>query len=277
MKRLIRLPLFALTLLLGFIPTARALSEAEAEAGRNLLKRYADVVVGVEMVVTLKGMQGDKPLPPREQKREVNGTFVNASGLTVLSLGSVDPRVGIPPAMLAQIRLDEPEFKEVKLRLADGTEIPARVVLKDADLDLAFIAPESPLAQPVPYVDLSVSAEAVILGTYYDIARGSKLAQRVPAVRVVNVTGIIERPRRYLLMNDYSPGCPVFDAQGRPLGIALRHIAGAQSAGFIVLPVADVAEIATQAAAIKIEPVAPVAEPAVDATQVEPVTPPTGG
>src|SRR6188768_2213031 len=112
MKCFLRLPLFVLTFLLALSPAARALTEAEAEAGRTLLKRYADVVVGVEMVVMLKGMQGDKPLPPREQKREVNGTFVNANGLTVLSLGSVDPRVGLPPAMLAQIRLDEPEFKE---------------------------------------------------------------------------------------------------------------------------------------------------------------------
>src|SRR5688572_22273225 len=161
MKRLLPLSSFVLISFLALSPAARALTEAEAEAGRTLLKRYADVVVGVEMVVTLKGMQGDKPLPPREQKREINGTFVNANGLTVLSLGSVDPRVGIPPAMLNQIRLDEPEFKEVKLRLADGTEIPARVVLKDADLDLAFVAPETPLAQPVPHVDLAAPAEAV--------------------------------------------------------------------------------------------------------------------
>lgn len=265
MKRFLRLPLFAMTLVLALSPIAQALTEAEADAGRLLLKRYADVVVGVEMVVTLKGMQGDKPLPPREQKREVNGTFLNEKGLAVLSLATVDPRVGIPPAMLAQIRLDEPEFKEVKLRLADGTEIPARVVLKDADLDLAFVAPETPLAQPVPHLDLAASAEAVILGTYYDIARGSKLAQRVPVVRVVNVTGIIEKPRRYLLMNEYSPGCPVFDPQGRVLGVSVRHIAGAQSAGMIVLPIADIAEIAAQAAAIKLESVAPATEPAATA------------
>ena len=35
------------------------------------------------------------------------------------------------------------EFKEVKLRLANGKEVPARFVLKDADLDLAFMAPET--------------------------------------------------------------------------------------------------------------------------------------
>lgn len=253
MKSPVRLLSVGLALLLA-APAGRALTDAEAAAGRALLKRYADVIVGVELVVSMKGMQGDRPIPAREQKREINGTFVNAAGLTVLSLASIDPRIGLPANLQNQVRFDEPEFKEVKLRLADGTEMPARVVLKDADLDLAFIAPETAPAEPVPFVDLAVPAEPEILGTYYDIARGSKLAQRVPAVRAVNVIGVIEKPRRYILTSDYSPGCPVFDAQGKVLGIALRHVSGSQSAGLILLPAEDVAEIATQAAAIKVEP-----------------------
>lgn len=227
-----------------------AVSDAEATAGRALVKRYAGAIVGVEMVVTLKGMQGDRPIPPREQKREINGTMVSAQGLTVLSLASIDPRGTIPPAMMAQIRFDEPEFKEVKLRLTDGTEIPARVVLKDADLDLAFIAPvpESVPAGPLPFVDLANHAEAIVLGTYYDVARAPKLQQRVPAVRVIYLTGMIEKPRRFLLASDYSAGCPTFAADGKVLGIALRHVAGGQTSGSIILPAEDVAEIAKEAA-----------------------------
>jgi len=66
---------------------------------------------------------------------------------------------------------------------------------------------------------------------------------------------MIEKPRRFILATDYSPGCPVFDAKGKVLGITVRHVAGGQSAGLIILPAADVADIANQAAAIKIEPV----------------------
>ena len=33
----------------------------------------------------------------------------------------------------------------MKYRLTDGTEVPARLVLKDEDLDLAFLAPLKPL------------------------------------------------------------------------------------------------------------------------------------
>lgn len=270
MKSVIRfLPviLFALALL---AKSAFALPPAEVKAGRALLKRYADVIVSVEMVVTMKGMQGDRPIPAREQKREVNGTFVSATGLTVLSLGSIDPRGGIPAMMMGQqIRYDEPEFKEVKLRLANGTELPARVVLKDADLDLAFIAPETVPEKALPFVNLASAAKAEILATYFDISRGSKQAQRVPLVRVVNVTGMISKPRKFLLATDYSMSCPVFDAEGNVLGLTVRHVAGGQSAGLIILPAADVADIAKQAAVIKIEPV----EPSVKAATEEPAAP----
>ena len=37
--------------------------------------------------------------------------------------------------------------QEVKYRLTDGTEVPARIVLKDEDLDLAFLAPLKPLTR----------------------------------------------------------------------------------------------------------------------------------
>ena len=74
MKRLC-LTLATATLLLTAGPGwARAASEADAAAGRALVKRYADAVVSVELVVTLKVKMGDREAPPREQRIEVNGT-----------------------------------------------------------------------------------------------------------------------------------------------------------------------------------------------------------
>src|SRR5260221_2106726 len=76
----------------GTVPL-RAVPETEAAAGRALVKRYADAVVGVELVVTLKVKMGDREQPPREQRVDVNGTMVSASGLTVASLAQADPQV----------------------------------------------------------------------------------------------------------------------------------------------------------------------------------------
>ncbi|WP_442887409.1 S1 family peptidase [Congregicoccus parvus] len=229
--------------------SAATLSAEAAEQGRAVLARHADAIIGVEVVVTLRGNVGGRPVPEQENKVEANGTVLSPDGLTVLSLGAIDPRVRInrPDA-----RLEEPEFKEVKLQLADGTEFPARVVFKDEDLDLAFVAPSAPSngAQlPVfAAVDLAQDVQAQILGNYFEVARASKSVQRTPAVRVVNVIGIVPGPREFLLATTYAMGCPVFDGEGRVLGIGLRHVVDGRQVGNAIVPAVDIAEVAEQAA-----------------------------
>src|SRR5690606_38187479 len=155
-------------------PLAHAVPEADAAAGRAVLQRYADAIVGVELVVTLKLKQGDREAPPREQRIEVNGTVISASGLTVTSLAAVDPQSTIEamrgPGPYRNVEVLDSDFKEVKLRLANGEEVPARFVLKDSDLDLAFMAPEAGaegVAREFTHVKLDEAAEGRVLGTYY--------------------------------------------------------------------------------------------------------------
>ena len=257
---------FTLLALLSAPVGLHALPESEAKAGRDLVARCANSIMGVEMVVTLKMTMGDRAMPPREIKIDVNGTVLNAAGLTVTSLAAIDPRSQFEamrstmgPAG-ARMEVSESDFKEVKLRLADGSEVPARVVLKDGDLDLAFIAPEpDPSADKHEFmpVKLAEPADGTVLSTYFIIARVSKALQRVPVVRPTLIVGIVEKPRRLYLMTDQQLGCPVFDLQGRVLGISVHHLSSGRSNGIVVLPAADVAEIAQQAAAEAAKPPAP--------------------
>jgi S1-C subfamily serine protease len=270
MKSLRVLALALSTSLLLAAPAAlRAVTDAEATAGRALLKRYADTVVSVEMVVTIKITMGDRAMPPRENKVEVNGTVIAPSGLTVTALSSIDPR-GSFDAMRAmqsqKMELGETEYKEVKLRLANGSEVPAVVVLKDADLDLAFIAPLTDAAAPArefPAVKLAEAAKGEVLGNYFLVSRASKNLQRTPLVRLSAVAGIVEKPRLRFMLTEQGIGSPIFDASGRVLGVTTQHLTNGRPSGLVVLPAADIAEIAAQAAAIKPESVnVPAAEPA---------------
>jgi hypothetical protein len=219
-----------------------------------LVKRYADAVVGIELVVTLKIKMGDREMPPREQRIEVNGTVISADGLTVTSLADVDPQATLD-AMRAGAgggrgaEIVGSDFKEVKLRLADGKEVPARFVLKDADLDLAFMAPATEAAgKTYPFVNLAESAEAGVLDECYYVARASKALQRVPLVRRTEVVGVVDKPRRLYLMTDQAPGTPLFRADGKVLGMTVQHFAAGRRTGLVVLPAADIAEMAKQAA-----------------------------
>jgi S1-C subfamily serine protease len=256
--------LFAVAaIVLATDPTSLAAATvAQATAGRALVKRYADAIVSVELVVTLKVKMGDREAPPREQRIEVNGTVISPTGLTVTTLGQVDPqatlealRAGSGGGGRGGAQIVGSDFKEVKLRLANGTEVPARFVLKDADLDLAFMAPvASPenAARQFPFVKLDETAEGVLLGDYFYVGRAAKIQQRVPLVRTTEIIGVVEKPRRFYVLTDQLAqwmGTPVFNPEGRVLGITLQQFANGQRSGLIVLPAEDIAEMAKQAAA----------------------------
>lgn len=260
-----RSSLFAATALSAVslcVPSLHAVPEADAAAGRELVKRYADAVVSVELVVTIKVKVGGAERPPQEQRIEVNGSVISPSGLTVTSLAEVDPQTAFD-AIRAQAggrgpELVGAEFKEVKLRLADGREMPARFVLKDADLDLAFMAPDVAADAPKPefksYLKLDEATDGVLLGNYFYVARERKVLQRVPVIRTSEVAGIVEKPRRFYLMTAQAMGTPMFDVKGRLLGLSVQNFANGRSTGLVVLPAADIAEIAKQAAAIQAQP-----------------------
>lgn len=263
------LPLLFALLSLAPASSLHAAALPEAAAGRALVKNHADAIIGIELVATVKIKQGDREMPPREQRIEVNGTVISASGLTVTSLAAVDPQSTIEAMRAAapagfRGELVGVDFKEVKLRLANGTEVPARFVLKDADLDLAFMAPvaDAPAAQSeFAHVKLGNAVEGEVLNRYFYVSRAIKSLQRTPLVRATEVTGIVEKPRRFYLMTDSSLGTPVLDVEGRLLGITVQHFANGRPAGLVALPAADVAEIAKQAAEAQAKPPEPAPTP----------------
>ncbi len=256
MKRILSL-FAALALIMGAaVPRAGGAGAAE---GRAVAQRHAGAVVSVELVVTLKLKMGDREAPPQERQVAVNGTMISPAGLTVTSLAVVDPQQTYEAmgGQNSRVQLVGADFKEVKLRLADGTELPARFVLKDADLDLAFMAPEvaeGTASRTFEYVNLAEAAEGVVLGDYFSVSRAAKALQRVPLVRPTQIMGVIEKPRRLYLLTETSVGTPVFDPQGAVLGLSLQHFSNKRPTGLVVLPAADVAEMAQQAEAAMAKP-----------------------
>jgi S1-C subfamily serine protease len=231
-----------------------AATEAEAALGREIVKKNADSIVAVELVVNSgSGRGGGGRGGSGEQKVEVNATVISPTGLTVTSLAAIDPRVGRGRGSSDN---SDSEFKEVKLRLADNTEIPAMVVLKDAELDLAFIAPIAGTgpAKTYPYLNLEDAGKAEVLGTYFDMTRLPKNMQRTPVIQVVSVLAMIEKPRKLILTTDQTLGCPVFDMKGKPLGIALAYLSNNTAIQIVVVPAEDIIDMAKQAAAVKTVP-----------------------
>lgn len=224
------LKLITITLLLA--ATVRA--DETADAGRRILAKNQDAVITLKAVVKVTGSAGGNSIPQQEQRIEITGTVVDPSGLTVTSYTLVNP-ASIAKAqikrMLAQrgggpsdVDINS-EVSSAKLILADGTEIPAEVVLRDEDLDLAFFRPIAKPANPLTAVALTPAGTPQMLDQVFMLNRLSNIAKRTVAVTYGRIDAVIQKPRLFYSVGAAvtgSPlGGPVFTPDGNLVGITL--------------------------------------------------------
>ena len=138
------------------------------------------------------------------------------------------------------------EPSELRYRLADGREVPVRVVLRDKELDLAFLRPMEKPAAPMPAID---TAAAKVRAVVISVQRLPEVAGWQSTAMFFSVQAVVEKPRTFYFLTGGTAGSPVFDTRGRFVGIVLRlkNEADAANAPFIVLPASDIREVAKQA------------------------------
>jgi S1-C subfamily serine protease len=252
---------FALVLALaGLVGPARA--DELAEKGRAIFKQHQHAVVTVQVVLKISYSGGPKP---SENRQEITGTVVDPSGLTVLALSACDPSEMYQRMMAeqgSQYKL-ETEVTDLRLLLDDGTELPAEIVLRDKDLDLAFIRPKTKPANPMAAIDLGKSASAQVLDQVITLNRLGKAAGRAYAVSVERINAVVQKPRLFYIpdsnMSSTTLGSPAFTPDGNILGVfVMRSVSGSgggmnmfnfrpEGLTSIILPASDVLKAAKQA------------------------------
>jgi hypothetical protein len=163
-----------------------------------------------------------------ESKAEAFGTIVDSSGIVVLSLARADPgSAGMWDAGSDQ------KIKDIKIMMADGTEIPAEILLRDVDLDLLFIRPVDKKGGPFPAVRLSDSSTPEILDEILIISRLGETAGYVPLAALSRIHAIIKKPRTLYvsdIINVFSGlGTPAFTLDGKVVGILLVRVAKSEN------------------------------------------------
>ena len=248
----------ALTLL-----SATCRADELAAKGRDIFKKNQHAVVTVQVVVKNSG--GGRSSASSESKQDLTGTVIDPSGLTVLALSSVD-RSELYHRLSEEYK-GETQVDDVKLLLDDGTEIPSEIVLRDKDLDLAFIRPKTKPAAPMAAVNLSNSSPVEVLEPVLALNRLNRAAERIGAV--------IQKPRTFYIP-DTSPssatlGSPCFALNGDIVGLfVMRAVNAGESSGHnlseyvtvILIPAEDILKGAKQAPEAKNEPEKPAAKPA---------------
>ncbi len=235
------------------------------DVGRSLAARYADAVVPVMAVLKIE-IPGEESRS-QEQTVETYGTVVATNGLTVLSALSLNPLAGVSAMEMniggrASSVTPRSSVSQIRVRMHDGAEVPMRQVLRDEDLDLAFLAPDPAGGRPAPAFPTTVPfdrpASAKAMDEVLGLGRAGKLFNWAPAVGVSRIIARVEKPRIvYLFSAGFvgGVGTPVFTADGVPLGVvAMRRQPGGgrgtlMQQAAVIVPAEDVADLIRQAIA----------------------------
>jgi len=260
-------------LVLGLAGAGRA--DEVSEKGREVFKKYQRTVVTVQLVQKVSYSSGGRSGESQEAKTDVTGAVIDPSGLTVLALSMVDP-AETGRRIYGDRYKAEIEISDVKILLEDGAEIAAEIVLRDKDLDLAFIRPKAKLTTPMAAIDLTKSAPAQVLDTVISLNRLGRAASRAYSASIERISAVVQRPRTFYIpdstMTATSSGSPAFALDGNIVGIfVMRTISSAGAAAsrgdnstYIILPAEDVLKAAKQAPEAKGD------EPKKEAAKAEP-------
>ncbi len=239
----------AFVAVLALVATTVAGADEDSASARAILEQQKAAVVTVQMVVKITWSMGGNS-NQNESKVEATGTVIGADGLTVLALSSTDPS-SISKTMGSDFKMDA-ELSDIKLLLQDDTEVPAEVVIRDVELDLAFVRPLTKPEAPMAFIDLNNNSEVQLLDRVLTLNRLGRVANRVYSASFEYIDAVVEKPRRYYIPgNDptsTSAGCPSFSLDGKIVGVfVLRAIsAEAGNAGRrdnvmpIILPAVDI-------------------------------------
>lgn len=262
---------------LAVMTCAAAWAGEDEDKARGILEAQQKAVVTVQLVVKEKMSGMGFGAQDNESKVEITGTTIDADGLTVVALSDTDRM-----AMMSNFMPDDMEghFKvessisDVKILQEDGSEIESGVVLRDKDLDLAFVRPKQKPATAMPFVDLKANAPTRLLDRVVTINRLGKVANRAASASLEYIEAVVAKPRTFYFpgraLTMTGTGCPAFALDGKIIGVFVtRSIADksgdfdpARSAAVVILPATDIAEGASQAPPFGQEPKEPAPAPA---------------
>ena len=254
------------------LPAAGGAQSDARAAARELVRKWQDAIVNVRVTLKLRMSMGGREMNATDDSADTVGTVIDPSGLTVLSLGSLNPGAMMNKIIGAASQgNDRPQLSseptDVKMRIPDGREVAAKIVLRDEDLDLAFLMPTAKLEKPLVAIDLANATKPSLLDEVVVLSRLGRVGGWAPAASLHNIGAIIEKPRTFFVTDasgsGSSMGTPAFLPNGKLVGLmTLRSIdpgrpgmlammGNSEGLGLlpVILPAEDVLEIAKQATA----------------------------
>jgi hypothetical protein len=250
------------------ITTTQAQADDVASKGRDILEANRDSVITIELVLKQTISFPGSPSQEMELKAESTGTVISADGLTVTSLSQVDPSSLMEAMTAGNPQMNglkmETVVQDAKMLLTDGTEIAAEVILRDRDLDMAFIRPLKKAETPFAHVNIADPSTPLQLDQVISVNKLGKVAGRAHSISVERIDAIVSKPRTFYVPgkdpSNSGLGAPAFTLDGKIVGVffirAIKETGGGMGNMFgggqdniaiILLPAIDIQEAAAQA------------------------------
>lgn len=243
-----------------FLACGLAAAQDVTAAARDIAQKNQESVVPVRLVIRMQYSAPGSGSQQQESRTEIVGTVIDPSGLTLVSLSETDPASAFRRMYGAQARevQIETEVTDARIIRADGSEVAARIVLRDRDLDMAFLRPVEAPATPFVAADLTQAGQAQLLDQILILSRLGRVANRAYGAAMDRVQAVVERPRTFYVPVGADPsgglGSPVYTLDGKILGVTLMRaiqVEGGGSSIVVVVPASDIQEAAAQAPSVE--------------------------
>ncbi len=221
-------PLRRLAPMLPMLAFAGSLAAQPAGPGIDLAKVLAErapAVVTVQVVVQVKmsGKMGSSMGEKQEFQTEASCVVISPAGLVLCS----NTLLGGYMSLIQRVMGGKIEMTatptQIKILLADEPKpLEAKLLVRDSDLDLAWLQVKAPEGKTFAYVDLSRSATPKVGDPFVAVRRLDKFFDRTPTVYEGKIGGTIRKPRTLFVPTSTAEsalGLPALSASGEVLGI----------------------------------------------------------
>lgn len=271
-----------LTALLGFCPAARATAlvarpvAAPADDWSKLLADRSPCLVTVKFVMKIEpGSQ--------EQEAEISAVVIDPKGLLLCSNTQTG---GFPPLIQARMNGMTATPTNIKVLAGDDTEgVPAKLLARDSEMDLAWIQVDESAGKTFTAVDFTKSVVPGVGDSLLTVSRLGKFFDRAPIIQTTRLGGSTKKPRKLYIPADQAIandlGMPVFSTDGTIVGFTALQLPEADDVegggmgareymSAVILPAEDVVKATKRALESAAAGVSPDAKPAGDEKAIEP-------
>ncbi len=187
---------------------------------RDAASKFAAPFVTIKFVLKMEGQFGD-----RENETEATGVMIEPDGLVLASSSQLGT-----PRFMRQFGNARPT--DLKVLIGDDTEgLPATVMARDTELDLAWVKLKEPSKKKLEYMDLAKSGKPQVGDSLVFLRRMGKYFDRAVTVGQFRVAGKTTKPRELIVPGggaSLEPGLPAFTAQGEVVGFVVLQLPDAE-------------------------------------------------